>query len=330
MSVVLAPIESTPYIGGTATGVIYVDATGLQKTDGPTWDAVDTLASPGLYITASSASSGYSAAMFCERNKTYGFFVDTNGTIKLNNHTDTRKRWGLSVQGVFHCGSHGYLGFGNGNVLGSIDIAARRSAAGVLTWTRGSDSLGCEIQCGILAATAPTASEVPVVIELASAQSANAFEINSNGGTAGDVFKVDSAGDITASGGQSSAASDGTGKLTTTKSEEVHTLAAAATSDTTTISIPSGARLLGVSMNVNTAITGCTTWDAAFVTGSTTTIKTGNALTLDTKVDVMLPDEITSGVAEIRFTAQGGGASFTAGAIEVVVYYETLTSLANA
>jgi trimeric autotransporter adhesin len=124
---------------------------------------------------------------------------------------------------------------------------------------------------------------------------------------------------------------DGTGKLTRGMASETHTLSLAATSDTTTISIPSGARLLAVQMNVDTAVTdgaGDNTWSAAFVTGSTTTIATAAAAAQNTKVNLMLPDEITTGIAEIRFTPNGG--SFTAGIIQITCYYEFLTSLANA
>jgi hypothetical protein len=124
---------------------------------------------------------------------------------------------------------------------------------------------------------------------------------------------------------------EGTAKITRKSVSEVHTLALATTSDTTTISIPSGSRLLAVQMNVDVAVTddaGDDTWSAAFVTGSTTTVVSGAAAALNTKVDFMVPDEITSGIAEIRFTPNGG--SFSAGQIEVLAYYETLTSMANA
>ncbi len=128
----------------------------------------------------------------------------------------------------------------------------------------------------------------------------------------------------------SSDAEGSTARLTRRTTHETHTLSLAATSDTTTISIPSGARLLGVSLNVNTAVVddaGDDTWSAAFITGSTTTIVTGAAAAQNTKVDFMVPDEKTTGVTEIQFTPQGG--SFSAGVIEIVAYYEELTSLAN-
>jgi hypothetical protein len=85
-------------------------------------------------------------------------------------------------------------------------------------------------------------------------------------------------------------------------------------------------------MNVNTAVTddaGDGSWTAEFITGSTTSIAWGAAAAQNTKVDVMLPDEITSGIAEITFQSSMGG-SFTAGVIEIICYYEQLTSMANA
>jgi hypothetical protein len=49
MGIQLAPIEGTPYAGGTATGIIYLDANGLQRTSspGPTVDASGNVAVSG-------------------------------------------------------------------------------------------------------------------------------------------------------------------------------------------------------------------------------------------------------------------------------------------
>lgn len=120
-----------------------------------------------------------------------------------------------------------------------------------------------------------------------------------------------------------------TARLTHRTSHDVVTLTAG--QDTTTISIPSGARILAVSMNVNTAVIttgiGNNLWSAAFITGSTTNIVTDESEALNTKTDKMIPDEITTDTTQIRFTPKGG--TFSAGVIEVVAYYEELTSLAD-
>ena len=122
----------------------------------------------------------------------------------------------------------------------------------------------------------------------------------------------------------------GTAAINVQTAHETHTLAGAGTSDTTTISIPAGATLLGVSFCVNTAVSddgGNDTWSAAFVTGSTATLGTAEAAAQNTKVNTMIVPEISTNVCQIQFTANGG--SFDGGVIEIVAYYLDLRSLAN-
>ena len=109
---------------------------------------------------------------------------------------------------------------------------------------------------------------------------------------------------------------------------ETHTLTLGATSDTTTISVPSGALLLGASFNVDTAVTdtaGDDTWSAAFITGDTSSLASGAAAAQNTKIDTTLVPVKTTDVTQIQFTPQGG--NFSAGIIEIVVYYIDFTSL---
>lgn len=106
---------------------------------------------------------------------------------------------------------------------------------------------------------------------------------------------------------------------------EAHTLTAASTSDTATI-IPANCRLVGVSGRVTTEITGCT----SLTIGTTVTANlfgTGVALTAGTTF-TLSPTAFANFAAAtaIRFTAVGGGASFTAGVVRVVAHYETLTA----
>ena len=106
---------------------------------------------------------------------------------------------------------------------------------------------------------------------------------------------------------------------------EAHTLALAGTSDTAAI-IPANALVIGVSFRVTTEITGCTSIDAG-VAGATTRYGTGVALVAGTtNVSAGVTNPTVYGTATaIRFTAVGGGASFTAGVIRVVVHYISLT-----
>jgi hypothetical protein len=130
----------------------------------------------------------------------------------------------------------------------------------------------------------------------------------------------------------------GTWQLNKHTVRSLHTLAAANTSDTTDVSIPAGARLIGCSTNVNTAVTTSAagnTWAAAFITGSTVAIVPATEPgTLNTKEDTQFDgafsaNPLTTATTEIRYTAVGAE-TFTAGAIEAVCIYETLTSMANA
>jgi len=105
------------------------------------------------------------------------------------------------------------------------------------------------------------------------------------------------------------------------------------TTQSTTLSIPSGAMLIGASFNVDTAITtsgGDNTWSAAFSGGSTTSlVPTSTSGTQNTKDDTLVVPEIASASTEVTLTA-GNAETFTAGAVEIVVYYYDLTSIANA
>ncbi len=127
------------------------------------------------------------------------------------------------------------------------------------------------------------------------------------------------------------AAEGNVGKFTLASFEETHTLGAGSTSDTTTLSIPAGARLESCSLNVDTAVTdsaGDDTWGAAFVTGSTTTVAAvGTSPAQNTKVSLLFADEITTDVTQIRVTAQGG--NFTGGVLQFVCWAWVLTPIGD-
>jgi hypothetical protein len=107
---------------------------------------------------------------------------------------------------------------------------------------------------------------------------------------------------------------------------ETHTLAAAATSDTT-IQFPANCIPLGVTVRVTTLITGCTTFDVG-ISGATTKYGTGLALIVGTTnascglTNPVIPSAATS----VRFSAVGGGASFSAGVIRVTLHYISLSA----
>jgi hypothetical protein len=114
------------------------------------------------------------------------------------------------------------------------------------------------------------------------------------------------------------------------KTAEATCTTTAATTCVVTLSIPTGVRLLGAQLRVDTALTAGETWSAAYSGGSTTTIAAvGTAVAKDTKVNKLHVDEITTNTTDITITRDAG--SFTAGGvIRAIVYYETVEAMANA
>ncbi len=143
--------------------------------------------------------------------------------------------------------------------------------------------------------------------------------------------KLEVVGDSSFSGSTSvkNVAEGNTGAVTQKTFRDSVTLTGATTD--TSIAIPSGERLVAVALNVDTAVinSGDNTWAAAFITGSTTTVASaGTAAAQNTKINILLGDELTTGTTEVRFTPPSG--TFSAGVIEIVVWTEALTALANA
>jgi hypothetical protein len=108
----------------------------------------------------------------------------------------------------------------------------------------------------------------------------------------------------------------------------------AAESISIAVNVPSGARIIGCQLRVDTALTAGETWDAAYAGGATAAIASGAAVAKSTKVnsffDVNAATNITSDVTTIAITKNGGG-SFTAlGRIRAIVYYQSFTAMANA
>jgi len=123
----------------------------------------------------------------------------------------------------------------------------------------------------------------------------------------------------------------------TGKVEEVNKLVTEAalgtgTTKVITIAIPDGAVILGVSLNNDVAVTtdgGDDTYDAAFSGGDTTVILAGILGALNTKTDKLFVPILTTGVTEITVTA-GNSENFSAGTIQVLVHYRTITSMKDA
>lgn len=123
-----------------------------------------------------------------------------------------------------------------------------------------------------------------------------------------------------------------TGGLTRKVAEATVTLTGASTD--IAVNVPSGAKLIGTQLRVDTAVTSATatSWSAAYKTGNAESIASGQAFTKNTKVNKFFFDvdgtDITTDVTVITITPNTG--TFTGGVIRALVYYEQFETLADA
>jgi len=96
----------------------------------------------------------------------------------------------------------------------------------------------------------------------------------------------------------------------------------------TDIAIPSGARIVGVHLRVESAFEENDEWDADFIGGSTDAIAAEQAVAAGTTFNALL-NIITDDETEVQISKNGGGtfAEGTNAAVTVVVYYETIEEI---
>ena len=97
------------------------------------------------------------------------------------------------------------------------------------------------------------------------------------------------------------------------------------------VNVPSGARILGLQLRVDTLIESATgtSWTAVYVNTPTTAICATQAFTKNTKFNAVHPAyEITTGTVTITITPNTG--TFTAGVVRAIVYYEAIDNLIDA
>ncbi|MCP4854331.1 MAG: hypothetical protein GY903_07550, partial [Fuerstiella sp.] len=167
MGIQLAPIEGTPYAGGTATGIIYLDANGLQRTSspGPTVDASGN-------VTVSS-DINFSAANPSLQRQGTDYISLSSGLVNL----------GQNAQST-------YLGSGAFGHYGKSWISAPSN--GVMSVFAWDGSTLAEVDVGILNATAPAITNTPLTVAGAVGQTADLAAI-------GDVT-IDASSNVTSSG----------------------------------------------------------------------------------------------------------------------------------
>lgn len=101
------------------------------------------------------------------------------------------------------------------------------------------------------------------------------------------------------------------------------------------VDVPANCRILGVQLRVDTLIAsgdGAASWAAAYKTGATQAIATGQAFAKNTKVnknfDTNADTDITTDVTKITITPNAG--TFSAGVVRAIVYYEAFIALPDA
>jgi len=124
-----------------------------------------------------------------------------------------------------------------------------------------------------------------------------------------------------------------TGGLVIKAAEDTVTLSGA--SGDIDVDVPAGAVLLMTQLRVDTLITsgdGATSWTAAYKTGATAQIATGQAFTKNTKVnaffDANAATPITSDVTKITITPNSN--TFSAGVVRAITYYMVAEAMADA
>lgn len=117
-----------------------------------------------------------------------------------------------------------------------------------------------------------------------------------------------------------------TGGLTRKLSEATKIISGASSS--IEVSIPAGSKILGVQIRVDADVTsgdGGTTWSAVYSGGSTTSITTGAAFTINTKVNLLHAAEVVASETDITITPNSG--TFSGGTLTAIVYYEQLEAM---
>lgn len=149
----------------------------------------------------------------------------------------------------------------------------------------------------------------------------------------GEIIKNDTDGQVDVIG-HLDIAPGTTGGLITKIAEAAADITATATV-TIQVNVPSGAKLIGVQLRVDTALAGGETWDAEWNDGaSLQAICTNQAVAQNTKVDKLHDDNantpLTDAETDIVISPNGGG-SFTAqGNIRAIAYYQAFDAMGDA
>ena len=220
-----------------------------------------------------------------------------------------------------------------GGANGGFSVLTDDAQRGGIAFGSPSDNLGAAIDWQYSSSSMRIrTSTANGEISLMTGNSVAAVRIDETGrvgiGTISPVVELEVAGEIRHTGT--------TGGFNERVSEATGTATAATTFDIE-VNIPSGARIIGCQLRVDTALTssdGGTTWTAAYIDGSTSQVGTALAFAKDTKkntmYDVNLASDIASAETDIRVTCDGAKTFAAGGVVRAIVYYEDFTFMDNA
>jgi hypothetical protein len=123
-----------------------------------------------------------------------------------------------------------------------------------------------------------------------------------------------------------------TGGINYTITEATATLSGAST--TIQVNVPTGAKIIGCQLRVDTLVTsadGATSWTAAYSGGSTQAIIATQAFTKSTKVNKWFSNantDIAASETDIAITPNSN--TFSGGEIRAIVYYQSFVTQADA
>jgi len=127
-----------------------------------------------------------------------------------------------------------------------------------------------------------------------------------------------------------------TGAVVLTTAEAVGTATAAKTFDIE-VNVPSGVKIVGSQIRVDTALTssdGGTAFSAAFIDGSTIAVASAAAFAQNTKVNTLFNENastlITSAETDITVTCDSSKTFIAGGQVRAIIYYQQLTAMGDA
>jgi len=179
-------------VGGSS--VMSVDAAGNQTL---THAGVGDFPSLSLYKYSSGSGHEPKLKFYKSANNTVG----GNTTLSTSHDQGSIEFWGNDGNGHHESAKIYSKSGGTSNNVVPGDLRFATNAGGTESTDRVVIGSAGETTFSYpVIVTAPAATDIPLSITGAAAQSANLFDITSNGGTAGDLLSVDSAGDATFSG----------------------------------------------------------------------------------------------------------------------------------